>query len=161
MVHGYDTGACPEFVWIPGIQYKMGKIVLTGQGEDETIRRLRHDVYPCIGDLTFPQLYPLKILEIKVLKRIIERGALSVVKRLKPDFNQIFRSARKKKLIQYDLIEDIELQKPQNGNFAVVTRATALHQLFIVYLYSFDTNSLFLTYFTIDNNNAKNENNYH
>ena len=45
----------------------------------------------------------LEILEIKVFKRIVERGALSVAKRLKSDLNQIFKSARKKKLIQYNL----------------------------------------------------------
>ncbi len=81
---------------------------------------LKHDVYPYVGDLTFPQL-TLEILEIKVFKRIIERGALSVAKRLKSDLNQIFKSARKKKLIQYNPIEDIELPKPQGGNFAAVT----------------------------------------
>ena len=70
--------------------------------DEETIRRLKHDVYPYIGDFTFPQL-TLEILEIKVFKRIIERGALSVAKRLKSDLNQIFKSARKKKLIQYNL----------------------------------------------------------
>lgn len=63
--------------------------------DEETIRRLKHDVYPYVGDLTFPQL-TLEILEIKVFKRIIERGALSVAKRLKSDLNQIFKSARKK-----------------------------------------------------------------
>jgi hypothetical protein len=46
---------------------------------------------------------------------------LSVAKRLKSDLNQIFKSARKKKLIQYNPIEDIELPKPQGGNFAAVT----------------------------------------
>lgn len=88
--------------------------------DEETIRRLKHDVYPYIGDLTFPQL-TLEILEAKVFKRIIDRGALSVAKRLKSDLNQIFKSARKKKLIQYNPIEDIDLPKPQGGNFAAVT----------------------------------------
>ena len=45
--------------------------------DEETVRRLKHDVYPYVGDLTFPQL-TLEILEVKVFKRIIERGALSV-----------------------------------------------------------------------------------
>ncbi len=88
--------------------------------DDETIRRLKHDVYPYIGDLIFPQL-TLEVLEAKVFKRIIDRGALSVAKRLKSDLNQIFKSARKKKLIQYNPIEDIDLPKPQGGNFAAVT----------------------------------------
>ncbi|EXR25704.1 phage integrase family protein [Acinetobacter sp. 1281984] len=88
--------------------------------DEETIRRLNHDVYPYIGDLIFPQL-TLEILETKVFKRIVERGALSVAKRLKSDLNQIFKSARKKKLIQYNPIEDIELPKPQAGNFPAVT----------------------------------------
>ena len=88
--------------------------------DEETIRRLKHDVYPYIGDFTFPQL-TLEILEIKVFKRIVEHGALSVAKRLKSNLNQIFKSARKKKLIQYNPIEDIELPKPQGGNFAAVT----------------------------------------
>ncbi len=48
--------------------------------DDETIRRLKHDVYPYIGDLIFPQL-TLEVLEAKVFKRIIDRGALSVAKR--------------------------------------------------------------------------------
>jgi hypothetical protein len=38
---------------------------------------------------------------------------LSVAKRLKSDLNQIFKSARKK-LIQYNPIEDIELPKPRS-----------------------------------------------
>lgn len=88
--------------------------------DEETIRRLKHDAYPYIGDLTFPQL-TLEALEAKVFKRIIDRGALSVAKRLKSDLNQIFKSARKKKLIQYNPIEDIDLPKPQGGNFAAVT----------------------------------------
>ncbi|KMV05391.1 phage integrase family protein [Acinetobacter baumannii] len=88
--------------------------------DEETIRRLNHDVYPYISELTFPQL-TLEILETKVFKRIVERGALSVAKRLKSDLNQIFKSARKKKLIQYNPIEDIELPKPQAGNFPAVT----------------------------------------
>ncbi len=75
--------------------------------DEETIRRLKHDVYPYVGDLTFPQL-TLEILEIKVFKRIIERGALSVAKRLKSDLNQILNQHAKKKLIQYNPIEDIE-----------------------------------------------------
>lgn len=93
---------------------------LEGKQDEETLRRLNHDAYPYIGDMSFPQL-TLEILEIKVFKRIIERGALSVAKRLKSDLNQIFKSARKKKLIQYNPIEDIELPKPQSGNFAAVT----------------------------------------
>lgn len=98
----------------------MYKRELEQKQDEETVRRLKHDVYPYVGDLTFPQL-TLEILEIKVFKRIIERGALSVAKRLKSDLNQIFKSARKKKLIQYNPIEDIELPKPQGGNFAGVT----------------------------------------
>lgn len=93
---------------------------LEGKQDEETIRRLNHDAYPYIGNLTFPQI-TLELLEAKVFKRIIERGALSVAKRLKSDLNQIFKSARKKKLIQYNPIEDLELPRPQSGNFAAVT----------------------------------------
>lgn len=61
------------------------------------------------------------ILEGLIFKRIIERNALSVAKRLKSDLNQIFKLARKKKLIQFNPLEDIELPNPQGGNFAAVT----------------------------------------
>lgn len=43
--------------------------------------------------------------------------------------NQIFKSARKKKLIQYNPIEDIELPNPQGGNFAAVTEEQDLAPL--------------------------------
>lgn len=93
---------------------------LEGKQDEEALRRLNHDAYPYIGDMSFPQL-TLEVLEAKVFQRIIDRGALSVAKRLKSDLNQIFKSARKKKLIQYNPIEDIELPNPQGGNFAAVT----------------------------------------
>lgn len=101
---------------------------LEGKQDEETLRRLNHDAYPYIGDMSFPQL-TLDVLEVKVFQRIIERGALSVAKRLKSDLNQIFKSARKKKLIQYNPIEDIELPNPQGGNFAAVTEEQDLAPL--------------------------------
>lgn len=67
------------------------------------------------------KLTALQVNEVKVFQRIIDREALSVAKHLKSDLNQIFKSARKKKLIQYNPIEDIELPNPQGGNFAAVT----------------------------------------
>lgn len=93
---------------------------LEGKQDEETLRRLNHDAYPYIGDMSFPQI-TVEVLEAKVFQRIINREALSVAKRLKSDLNQIFKSARKKKLIQYNPIEDIELPNPQGGNFAAVT----------------------------------------
>jgi len=98
---------------------------LEGKQDDETVRRLNHDAFPYIGDMTFPQL-TAEVLEAKVFQRIIDREALSVAKRLKSDLNQIFKSARKKKLIQYNPIEDIELPNPQGGNFAAVTEEQEL-----------------------------------
>lgn len=68
---------------------------LEGKQDEETIRRLKHDVLPYIGDMTFPQL-TLEVLEVKIFQRIIDRGALSVAERLKSDLNQIFKSARKR-----------------------------------------------------------------
>ncbi|MGQ1456934.1 tyrosine-type recombinase/integrase [Acinetobacter baumannii] len=103
---------------------------LEGKHDEETIRRLNHDVLPYIGDMTFPQL-TLEVLEVKIFQRIIDRGALSVAKRLKPDLNQIFKSARKKKLIQYNPVEDIELPNPQRGNFAAVTEEQDLAPMLV------------------------------
>lgn len=93
---------------------------LENKQDEETIRRLNHDVLPYIGDLQFSQL-TAEVLEGMVFKRIIERNALSVAKRLKSDLNQIFKLARKKKLVQFNPIEDIDLPNPEGGNFAAVT----------------------------------------
>lgn len=103
---------------------------LEGKQDEETIRRLKHDVLPYIGDMTFPQL-TLEVLEVKIFQRIIDRGALSVAERLKSDLNQIFKSARKKKLVQYNPVEDIKLPNPQRGNFAAVTEEQDLAPMLV------------------------------
>ena len=96
------------------------KRALEGKQDEQTLRRLNYDAYPYIGDMSFPQI-TVVVLEAKVFQRIIDREALLVAKRIKSDLKQIFKSARKKKLIQYNPIEDIELPNPQRGNFAAVT----------------------------------------
>lgn len=96
--------------------------------DSETVRRLQHDAYPYIGNMTFPQL-TLDVLEKKVFQRIIDRGALSVAKRLKTDLNQIFKSARRKQLIQYNPIEDVELPQPRVKNYAAITEEQDLAPL--------------------------------
>lgn len=80
--------------------------------------------------MTFPQL-TLEVLEVKIFQRIIDRGALSVAERLKSDLNQIFKSARKKKLVQYNPVEDIKLPNPQRGNFAAVTEEQDLAPMLV------------------------------
>ncbi|MFH3575257.1 integrase, partial [Acinetobacter baumannii] len=49
----------------------------------------------------------------------------------KSDLNQIFKSARKKKLVQYNPVEDIELPNPQRGNFAAVTEEQDLAPMLV------------------------------
>lgn len=54
-----------------------------------------------IANLTFDQL-TLEVLEDRVFQPILERKAYAVAKRLKSDLNQIFKFARKRKLITYN-----------------------------------------------------------
>jgi integrase len=96
--------------------------------DSETIRRLEHDALPYIGKLSFDQI-TLAVLEDRVFNRILERQAYSVAKRLKSDLNQIFKFARKRKLITYNPIEDIELPSPPVKNHPAVTEPKDLSEL--------------------------------
>lgn len=93
--------------------------------DSETIRRLNHDVLPFIANLTFDQL-TLEVLEDRVFQPILERKAYAVAKRLKSDLNQIFKFARKRKLITYNPIEDIELPSPPKKNHAAIVEPREL-----------------------------------
>lgn len=93
--------------------------------DSETIRRLNHDVLPYIANLTFDQL-TLEVLEDRVFQPILERKAYAVAKRLKSDLNQIFKFARKRKLITYNPIEDIELPSPPKKNHAAIVEPREL-----------------------------------
>jgi len=101
---------------------------LEGKNDEEIIRRLNYDVFPIIGNMTFQQL-TFELLEINIFKRILDRGALSVAKRIKADLYQIFRIARKKKIIQYNPIEDIELPTRQGKNFPAITEEKDLRPM--------------------------------
>ena len=92
--------------------------------DSETIRRLNHDVLPFIANLTFDQL-TLEVLEDRVFQPILERKAYAV-ERLKSDLNQIFKFARKRKLITYNPIEDIELPSPPKKNHAAIVEPREL-----------------------------------
>ena len=96
--------------------------------DSETIRRLEHDALPYIGKLSFDQL-TLELLEDRVFQPILERKAYAVAKRLKSDLNQIFKFARKRKLITYNPIEDIELPTPPKKNHPAITEAKDLSAL--------------------------------
>lgn len=96
--------------------------------DSETIRRLNHDVLPYIANLTFDQL-TLEVLEDRIFQPILSRRAYSVAKRLKSDLNQIFKFARKRKLITYNPIEDIELPSPPKKNHAAITEPRELASL--------------------------------
>lgn len=96
--------------------------------DSETIRRLNHDVLPYIANLTFDQL-TLEVMEDRIFQPILARGAYSVAKRLKSDLNQIFKFARKRKLIIYNPIEDIELPTPPKTNHAAITEPRELASL--------------------------------
>lgn len=87
--------------------------------DSKTIRRLNHDVLPYIANLTFDQL-TLELLKDRVFQPILERKAYAIAKRLKSDLNQIFKFARKRKLITYNPIEDIELPSPPKNNHAAI-----------------------------------------
>ena len=96
--------------------------------DSETIRRLEHDALPYIGKLSFDQLTS-ELLEDRVFQPILEREAYAVAKRLKSDLNQIFKLARKRKLITYKPIEDIELPTQPKKNHPAITKSRDLGPL--------------------------------
>lgn len=104
--------------------------------DSETIRRLNHDVLPYIANLTFDQL-TLEVLEDRVFQPLLERKAYAVAKRLKSDLNQIFKFARKRKLITYNPIEDIELPSPPKKNHAAIVEPREL-ALLVRAVWSYD-----------------------
>lgn len=104
--------------------------------DSEAIRRLNHDVLPYIANLTFDQL-TLEVLEDRVFQPILERKAYAVAKRLKSDLNQIFKFARKRKLITYNPIEDIELPSPPKKNHAAIVEPREL-ALLVKAVWSYD-----------------------
>lgn len=101
---------------------------IEGKEDSETIRRLNHDALPYIGKLSFDQL-TLEVIEDRVFEPILEREAYSVAKRLKSDLNQIFKFARKRKLITYNPIEDIDLPTPPKKNHPAITEPHELAAL--------------------------------
>ena len=101
---------------------------IEGKEDSETIRRLNHDALPYIGKLSFDQL-TLEVIEDRIFQPILERHAYSVAKRLKSDLNQIFKFARKRKLITYNPIEDIDLPTPPKKNHAAITEPHELASL--------------------------------
>ena len=104
--------------------------------DSETIRRLNYDVLPFVANLTFDQL-TLEVLEDRVFQPILDRKAYAVAKRLKSDLSQIFKFARKRKLITYNPIEDIELPSPPKKNHAAIVEPREL-ALLVKAVWSYD-----------------------
>lgn len=99
-----------------------------GKQDSETIRRLEHDAFPYIGALSFDQL-SLEVLEDRVFNPILKREAYSVAKRLKSDLNQIFKFARKRKLITYNPVEDVDVPTPPKKNHPAIIEPRDLTEL--------------------------------
>lgn len=91
-------------------------------------RRLNSDVYPYIGELPI-SLITTEILDEKVFKIIIERGALETAKRVCMSLRMIFRYAKQKKLVKENPAEDVVLPAAKKGNFPAITEVMDLRPL--------------------------------
>ena len=91
-------------------------------------RRLNSDVYPYIGELPI-SLITTEILDEKVFKIIIERGALETAKRVCMSLRMIFRYAKQKKLVKENPAEDVVLPTAKKGNFPAITEVVDLRPL--------------------------------
>lgn len=68
----------------------------------------------------------IEVIENEVTKRIVERGALELARKVLISVKQILEYARRKKLILINPAHDVILPKPISGNFAAITDPSAL-----------------------------------
>lgn len=101
---------------------------LAEKQDGEVVRRLNHDVFPFIGDSSIEWLTKEYIYE-KIFTPLLNRGVLTVAKKVKQNLNGIFEYARKTKgIITTNPITDIDLPAPKGKHHAAITKSNDLKE---------------------------------
>lgn len=94
----------------------------------ENKRMLERDVFPYIGNKPINAI-TTHMLENEVTDRFIERGSLVAANKVRVPIKMIFALAKRKRLVNENPAQDMNLPRPIKGNYAAIIDPNELIQL--------------------------------